>query len=375
MVAGEGTGEKNKAHVEDGEAKMQKMGGSAGEQKKQAMNLHGVDWVSEAKLASQQGVQVKMEPKDDAKSWLTPLFIMLGHHAQALATAGKKAQGPANALKMSVDKLINKFPGHLQTGAAGVLFCLCGGLYPALAIVILSLGLPSWVEARRALRTMHAEINLIVRHRGNEDDEDEKKGGEEVTIEGEESKLECVLRTLDPKRVDRSMAGIFMTWVCLAASLHLPVARTVHLALASASMLNRPVQAVVGPSLRQATPAVYARWVPVLLDWACVCAALGLAWFGSREQAAIAAALRGGRMVSSAVVKHAQKHGGMPVQLAKLKDLERAQHGLAWGLALLGLYLQSHLAFRPPLVVNLLLLPLSGANFLLRMLAGPCIAD
>lgn len=306
----------------------------------------------------------------DAAAETAPPFLVkyLKMAAPAIAAA-------ADFVQLALPHIIKAFnasrefyqslPADLVEVGIGLIFCFFGGLYPTLFAAIQAARLCGWETTQKAILDICSEAAIVMAENKKDDDRDDDGDGIKDVNQIDSKalmlrKTQLVLTKCDPAKINTAVAGLYMTWIGVLATLKVQFARTITLALSISEFLHKPVNALLRPALDRVVPPQYAKWVPVCLGWLCKGIAMSVAWYVQRVQSAFSSAIRGGLLTSRALLKYAHSKGytanGM---LPKNHEDTYLDEAAGWTLAVLGFYFQYCVGFSTPFPLNLALFPLT----------------
>jgi len=260
----------------------------------------------------------------------------------------------------------------------GVALCFFGGVYFA--------GIAAWEAARIAggielwehLQTCWEEGSRI--RDAHLLDDQERGVGSSAAGGAEMSGADLVRRKTmvaliavkDPHRLQQALFSLVNIYIAVIATLKFQFARTVAVAVGIASMLTLPTTRLLGPSMATVMGPELSHWVPAIIDTAIKIVAIFVASYIQACLGAAYSGLRGGRLVAGNLFSVAAERGWLDALpdclVAKPFDPNQSylDEVVAYPLAAVGVYIQLTSGFALPFPWNLLLLPLSTMENLLR---------
>lgn len=176
----------------------------------------------------------------------------------------------------------------------------------------------------------------------------------------------------DPQRLMKAVQYLMSAYVSVLATLKFQFAKTVALALAIAEMLELPAVRIFGPILAMAMGPDLNHWVSALVTTTMKVVAVIIATYIQAIISAFYSALRGASMFGEALINIAGEKGIMDKLPDKLVTKPFDANNSWWDeiigfpLAAFGFYYQFTHAFTLPFPWDLLLLPLTIVEWILR---------
>jgi len=182
----------------------------------------------------------------------------------------------------------------------------------------------------------------------------------------------AMMAVKDPMKLQAAMVSLGNVWVAVIATLKFQFAKTVAIALGIANMLSLPITRIVGPLLCTIMGPDLNHWVPTIIDTTVKFIAV---WFATFIQSCISAfysGLRGGKMIAEAIFNILSDQGVMDKMpdwlVPKPFDPDKTylDEAIQYPLAALGFYFQLTHGFVPPFPWNLVCLPLTIIEWIIR---------
>eukprot|EP00567_Pseudictyota_dubia_P012265 CAMPEP_0197441710 /NCGR_PEP_ID=MMETSP1175-20131217/7920_1 /TAXON_ID=1003142 /ORGANISM="Triceratium dubium, Strain CCMP147" /LENGTH=332 /DNA_ID=CAMNT_0042972035 /DNA_START=105 /DNA_END=1103 /DNA_ORIENTATION=+ len=262
-----------------------------------------------------------------------------------------------------------KLPHDETEFLIGAIFCFFGGIYPTLFAAIIAAEHGGRQTLMEAISALTEEATKIVEASKKDDELDEDGDGTKDVdqITGKEllmRKAKLVMVKMNPDKVNDAMASMYKVWLSVAAVLTVQFARTIAVALSIADFIKKPVDHYIAPVIQAATPDEYDKWVPVMLGWLAKSIAMSIAWYIEAIRSAFTSALKGGLMMSRALMKIARKKG-LTFVPEKEEDTNLDEI-TSYVFAGLGFYFQFKLGFDISFPFNIILAPFELAEYWIR---------
>lgn len=183
----------------------------------------------------------------------------------------------------------------------------------------------------------------------------------------------AMIAVKDPQRLMKAVQYLMSAYVSVLATLKFQFAKTVALSLAIAEMLELPAVRIFGPVLAMAMGPDLNKWVSAIITTAMKIIAIIIATYIQMIISAFYSALRGGSLVGEAIINLAAEYGIMdklPDRLVPQKPFDPNNSWwdeiIGFPLAAAGFYYQFTHGFSLPFPWDLLLLPLTIVEWILR---------
>jgi len=262
--------------------------------------------------------------------------------------------------------LLTYFPPAFLPLSGGLLLVFFGGSFYTLiaaAEAWNACGGPSAVVAARALEL---QVTDCLAKAEADDAKEGGKGGKAASgVEKLKRKALLMARHAQPAAVSDATAALWLTSMGILATLRLRLARTLVLGASISTRLKPLAERHAQPLLAAQLPAELAKWSATLLDLAVKAVVVILSLFLSKLVGAAHAALRGGQLAAAhGLVLLKQQH------YLKAEVDEKLVNAVALGLAALGVLVQTYVGFSVPFPLNVVVLPLTTAEWLLSFAVG-----
>ena len=267
-------------------------------------------------------------------------------------------------------------PGNVVEMVFGLALCFFGGTYAASIAAIEAFRLMGWTRMQADILFLADQATLVVSESKKDDALDDDHDG--IADVQQISKRALVQRKLrlgmltvtEPHRIQLAVASLWSAYVSVLATLRLEFARTTALALGLAEMLRLPATRALAPPLAAAIGADLKHWVGTIIDSSISLVAIVTAWYLQAIVSAFYSALRGGKLFAHGLFCLLNTKGwihSVPfVQKPFDPDASYLDEVVAYGLFALGFGTQLLYGFGLSFPFNLLLLPLTAVEWILR---------
>jgi len=172
------------------------------------------------------------------------------------------------------------------------------------------------------------------------------------------------LQTVNPDRVMDALGGIYLGFMGVIAALKIHFALVVTLGLSIGNELRKPAAQYLVPALAQVVPPAYHKWINPLINCGCKVLACTIAWWIQQVLSTAQTGVRGGLLFTRSLMRLAIDRKIMNID----PDDSMLDEISGWTLALVGVYFQLSQGFMLPFPFNIVLLPLSIIEWILRYL-------
>lgn len=176
----------------------------------------------------------------------------------------------------------------------------------------------------------------------------------------------------DPEVLQKALLCVWTSWIAVLASLRLQFAQTVALALGIADVLKFPAVLVFAPPLALALGTDLKHWVDTIIDTTLKIVAVTFAWYIQMVISSFYSALRGGKMFAEALfclLEEKELLQKLPEGLVPKPfdpDKTYLDEMIMYPLAAAGFLFQIKSGFLLPFPLNLIMLPLTIVEWVLR---------
>ncbi|EOD41242.1 hypothetical protein EMIHUDRAFT_448732 [Emiliania huxleyi CCMP1516] len=283
--------------------------------------------------------------------------------------------------------VLSKLPTNAMRMVFGAALCLFGGHFFASVAAIEAFRIFGWEQLRHHVGIVVAEAQSVADASRKDNDVDADENGvadvdEMTSRELLRHKTALAMSTVqDPQRLQAAAGFLWAAYVSVLATLRLEFARTISLALACAEMFEFPITRCFLPGLVALLGPDLQHWGTTIIQSALALVTTLVAIWLQTAISAFYAAVRGGRMFAEGLFALMEEHGlftdakGLP-KLPCFKEgwspedstLDEAASAPVVGFTLAGcgfLY-QVTTGFELPFPLNLVFLPLTAVEWLLR---------
>lgn len=271
-------------------------------------------------------------------------------------------------------RVYQSLPINLAKAVTGLAICFFGGSFPTLITASEAFTQSGWAQTKKCVRELYEEGMLAVEASKEDDQKDDDGDGiKDVNqVSGQAlltRKSLLVLRTVDPEKISKALAGVAVSWTAVAAVLKVEFARTISLGVSIADRLKAPTGRVMIPVLTHVLPPEYHRWIPVTIDYLCKYVGVSVAWKLQSAISAFHSSFRGGLMFTRAVLTFAGEKGLTNVR----HEDTMIDEFTGWPLAAAGFWCQLKGGFELHFPFNFVLWPLEAAEKWIQwqITAGP----
>lgn len=269
-----------------------------------------------------------------------------------------------------------RLPMDLILAQAGLVYCFCGGYFPALFAALQAAehcGGPTMIAAisdltDQALLAIDAvEANQEQHHLFGQAPSPRERLLKHTRL---------VLKTIDPVRVNQACAAIYASWMGILAVLEKEFARTIALSVTIGNSIRPVTHLVLSPAAYRVIPEDYHQWVPLMVNWTCKAVAVSLVWRIQRVITAYSSAIAGGLLFSRSVFRWARHNRSIRRYLPKAQTTWMDEL-LGYSVAGLGLYSQvgNGFSFQVPFPLNLVTWPFELVERWIQWQITPDIAE
>lgn len=254
----------------------------------------------------------------------------------------------------------------------GMILCFFGGVFPTLFAALEAAKHGGLMILKDSLTDLAEEATVIIEASKKDDDADATGDGVKDVDQLTPKELlmrkgKLVLIKMNPKKVDNAIANIYTVWLSVCATLSIQFARTIAMSLTISEFLMRIFNNNLCAMVTEVTPPEYHKWIPVVAGWAAKSIAMTFAWTLQTIISAFTSALAGGLIVSRTFLKKCREKGidfgGM---IPKTDEETNIDEYLGYAFAAIGFYFQFRSGFGAPFPFNLVLWPLTMAEYYIR---------
>ncbi len=254
----------------------------------------------------------------------------------------------------------------------GLILCFFGGSYLTLIAAVEAVRLTVWEKLSKAVKDMYQ--NYCVALEASQKDDMVDDNGDGVPDVQQISKKDLITRkvyvvakAVNPEKMSEALGLLWGAVLSVIATLRIQFAQAITLGCSLGTMLHTNFDKNLQPVITQALPTELQKWAPVLSRYTFRSIGVTFAWFMQRIISGFHCAIRGGNMFVTNAVKLAKKHNYLP---ADFEEESPKVTAAATAVALLGFYWQFSNGFALPFPLNVLLLPVTIAEWILEYWVG-----
>jgi len=276
--------------------------------------------------------------------------------------------------------LYNTLPLNALQMIFGFGLCFFGGTYVTSIAAIEAFRTLGGKSLWKNLKIVYADIQKVSVAIKNDSTADLNNDGvpdvEEMGLSGRELATRefklAMVTVRDPEVLQKALLCVWTAWISVLASLRLQFAQTVALALGIADVLKFPTVLVFAPPLTLALGPDLKHWVDTIIDTTLKIVAVTFAWYIQMVISSFYSALRGGKMFAEALFRLLEEKDllkNLPDALVPKPfdpDKTYLDEIIMYPLAAAGFIFQIKSGFLLPFPLNLIMLPLTIVEWVLR---------
>eukprot|EP00331_Platyophrya_macrostoma_P024578 CAMPEP_0176435046 /NCGR_PEP_ID=MMETSP0127-20121128/17065_1 /TAXON_ID=938130 /ORGANISM="Platyophrya macrostoma, Strain WH" /LENGTH=339 /DNA_ID=CAMNT_0017817951 /DNA_START=44 /DNA_END=1063 /DNA_ORIENTATION=+ len=252
----------------------------------------------------------------------------------------------------------------------GFAMCFFGGSFVTLIAAVEAVRLSIWERLFAGIKILYQNYTIAEAQSKKDDEVDADGNGVADVLEISDRdlltrKLYVFARSVDPQQVSDASLTIWSAVLAVIATLRIHFAQAITLGTSLGEMAQNHLSSVTQPILQQSLPAELQKWVPVANGFLFKFTGVIAAWFLSRIISGFHAAVRGASLIVTNALILAKEHG-----IEVFDPQSPKATALSMAVAFLGFYWQLSNGFSIPFPLNLLLLPLTFAEWLLSFLVS-----
>jgi len=265
----------------------------------------------------------------------------------------------------------------LLPALAGLVMCFFGGEFPLLIVATESFLVTSWKPVKDAVKDLLSEYHHAAveqakeeEHKKDEAKDDDGDGVPDVQqisdSEYYQRKFLLAVKVLDPEKCTKALTVCTQAFIVVLGAVKLTFVRALSLGAAIGEMGKRTITKHVTPKLTEICPEDYKKWVPTCVDYTCTIGAVLLAFLMQRVISAFHSAMRGGILCINNLLQYLNKRGIYAFE----KGDSNLDEVAGWTLAAIGFLFQFSHGFSLGFPLNLLLFPVTFAEFVLQCIVA-----
>ncbi|KAG5184950.1 hypothetical protein JKP88DRAFT_348379 [Tribonema minus] len=297
--------------------------------------------------------------KDKTPPALVNLFKLLAPFIKAFCVVLNVVGPYIIKLYSALFAIYKRLPKNVVAMLLGLAFTFFGGLFAVTFAAIEAFRELGGSDVYTALEDLKIDFDIVQTANKKDDEVDDNKNGikdvkEIPSHQLVSRKLLLVLRSVDPDRVNHAMAGLYKGFTGVLVVLRFRFARVIALAVSIADHMRPLASRILAPPLAFLIPKEYHKWISTMINVLCRTVATTIAWKIQRVLSTIQSAIKGGLMFARALVRflHENRIISFDDESTYLDEI------LGWALAAGGIYVQIHMNWNLPLLVDLFLWPL-----------------
>jgi len=179
-------------------------------------------------------------------------------------------------------------------------------------------------------------------------------------------KCTLVMRSVDPHKVNKALSGLYQGFLAAIMVVQFEFAKTVTLGASLGGFLERSIRIVLDPLLDMTIPEEYHSWIELLTTYICRAIGVSIAWAVQFYNSLLHCAIMGGLVFSRALVPFLNDREVIHVKVEEtyLDEI------VGFAVALLAIIAQAAVSFKLLFPFNVLLSPLLGVEWTLRLCAS-----
>jgi len=266
----------------------------------------------------------------------------------------------------------DKMPQYSVVMIYGLVVAFCGAHFAALvAVVEVFKQTGAWKKMKGCLVELYD--SFIKLHAENEKDNtiDEDNDGildvDELS-NGELFLRKCalVMRSVDPHKVNKALSGLYQGFLAAVMVVKFEFAKTVTLGASLGEFMEKAIRIVLDPLLDMTIPEEYHTWIELLTTYICRAIGVAIAWTVQFYNSLLHCAVMGSLIFSRALVAFLNMREVIHVNI----DETYLDEIIGWALAFFAIVIQAAVGFKLFFPFNVLLSPLLGVEWTLRLCAS-----
>jgi len=259
----------------------------------------------------------------------------------------------------------------------GLCLCFFGGTYVAAIAAVEAFRQLGWQTVSTNLVVVQKQAALILEASKKDDKVDDDGDGvaDVDQIEARalvQRKIQVGMKAItEPDRLQTACGALFTSYLAVLATLRLEFARTTAFALGIVEMAKFPIIRIVSPTVAATLGADLAHWTQSIIESSLTFVAVIFAWFLQQIISAFYSGLRGGRMFADGLIAELEERDLMSkVPLIKQPfdpDESFLDETIGYAIAAVGFIFQITNGFRLPFPLNIIFLPLTILEWILRL--------
>jgi len=267
----------------------------------------------------------------------------------------------------------DKMPEYSVVMIYGLTVAFCGAHFAALVAVVeafkqsgafkkIGACLSDLYESFKKLHEENEKDNAVDEDNDGIMDVDELSNGELFL-----HKVGLVMRTVDPNKFNKALGGLYSGFIAAVMVVKFEFAKTVTLGASLGEFMEKSVDILLDPFLAMVLPKDYMPWVDLIEVYVCRAIGVSIAWAIQFYNSLLHCAVAGSLIFARALIPFLNNRGVLHIE-----DLEETylDEIIGWALAVFSIFVQYIFSFHLIFPFNVVLSPLLGVEWTLRMCAS-----
>ena len=296
----------------------------------------------------------------------TPLFALL---SQTIATIEPYVIALVAYFNHLATILKPYHPEEFLPAMCGFVLVFFGGNFFTLCAAVEAYRLIGFDDTKIALKKLKHSYDVAMAA-SKKDDEVDADGDGVADVKQIDAralavrKAAVVAKAVDPDLVTDALVAINGGLMAVVATLRVRFAACVTIGSTVGEMAHNAVQTHAEPALLELTPSEYKKWVPCGLRYGCQLCGFVIAWFLQMSISAFHSATRGAQMFARGSLTYATRRGYL--NPTAIDEKGRVFNACVFALAFVGFWSQFWSGYSLPFPLNILLLPVTFAEYAMR---------
>jgi len=274
---------------------------------------------------------------------------------------------------LKVKGVYDRMPEYSVVMIYGLTVAFCGAHFAAVVAVVeafkqsgafkkIGACLVDLYESFKKLHAENAKDNTVDEDGDGVMDVDEMSNGALFL-----HKCGLVMRTVDPQKVNKALSGLYSGFLAAVMVVQYEFAKTVTLGASLGDFMERTIDIVLDPLLEMTLPKEYLPWIDLLEKYICRTIGVAIAWSIQFYKSLLHCAVAGSLIFSRALIPFLNKRG-----VIKIENLEETylDEIVGWIVAVAAIFIQYLFGFELLLPFKIILSPLLGVEWTLRIAAS-----
>jgi len=267
----------------------------------------------------------------------------------------------------------DKMPEYSCVMIYGLIVAFCGAHFAALVAVVeafkqtgafkkIGACLVDLYESFKKLQAENAKDNSKDEDGDGVSDVDELSNGELFL-----RKCSLVMRTVDPNKVNKALGGLYSGFLAAVMVVQFEFAKTVTLGASLGDFMEKSLDILLDPLLKEILPEGYMPWVDLLEKYVCRSIGVFIAWSIQFYNSLLHCAVAGSLIFARALVPFLNQRDIIHVENLEDTYLDEI---IGWCLAVVSIMIQAAFGFKLLFPFNVILSPVLGVEWTLRLCAS-----